>query len=379
MRQTAIPAMWMRGGTSKGLFVKTSALPADRALRDRVLLAAMGSPDPRQIDGLGGAHPLSSKVAMVSLSSRPGIDLEFLFAQLQPDLDTVDTTPNCGNMLAGVVPFALESGMVQPRGERSSFRVLTLNTGMAADITVPTPGGQVEYEGAARIDGVPGSAAPVAIAFLDTAGSVCASLLPTGHARDVVTVTGLGFAPFTLEVSCIDNGMPLVMVRAADLGVTGLESVAELNANAGLKQRIEALRLQISLAMGLGDVSAKNYPKMTLVAAPQHGGAISTRSFIPHVCHEAIGVLAAVTVATAVKMPGTVCEGLAQLPGAQGVEGATTVSVEHPSGEFSVTLQSDPAAPAGVGRAALLRTARLLMRGEVMVPHAVWSGAGRMD
>jgi 4-oxalomesaconate tautomerase len=255
--QTAIPCLLMRGGTSKGPFFRATDLPSDLPTRDRVLLAAMGSPDKRQIDGVGGAHPLTSKVGIVSLSDKDGIDLEFLFAQLQPDKDTVDTTPNCGNMLAGVVPFALETGMVQPRGETSTFRVLTLNTGMAADITVQTPGGQVEYEGSARIDGAPGSSAPIEISFLDTAGSVCAGLLPTGKARDTVTVKGEGFEPFTLDVTCIDNGMPLVIFKAADVGATGLETVAELNADTGLKRRIEALRLQISQAMGLGDVSAK--------------------------------------------------------------------------------------------------------------------------
>lgn len=369
--QTAIPCLLMRGGTSKGPFFRASDLPSDLPTRDRVLLAAMGSPDRRQIDGVGGAHPLTSKVGIVSLSDKEGIDLEFLFAQLQPDKDTVDTTPNCGNMLAGVVPFALETGMVQPRGETSTFRVLTLNTGMAADITVQTPGGQVEYEGSARIDGAPGSSAPIEISFLDTAGSVCSGLLPTGKPRDTVTVTGEGFEDFTLDVTCIDNGMPLVIFKAADVGATGLETVAELNADTDLKRRIEALRLQISQTMGLGDVSAKNYPKMTLIAPPQHGGALTTRSFIPHVCHDAIGVLAAVTVGTAVKMPGTVCEGVAQLQ--QGT-GPLTVSVEHPTGEFSVTLDSDPAHPDVVTKAALLRTARLLMRGEVMVPRSVWDG-----
>ena len=369
--QTAIPCLLMRGGTSKGPFFRASDLPSDLPTRDRVLLAAMGSPDRRQIDGVGGAHPLTSKVGIVSLSDKEGIDLEFLFAQLQPDKDTVDTTPNCGNMLAGVVPFALETGMVQPRGETSTFRVLTLNTGMAADITVQTPGGQVEYEGSARIDGAPGSSAPIEISFLDTAGSVCSGLLPTGKPRDTVTVTGEGFEPFTLDVTCIDNGMPLVIFKASDVGATGQETVAELNADTDLKRRIEALRLQISQTMGLGDVSAKNYPKMTLIAPPQHGGALPTRSFIPHVCHDAIGVLAAVTVGTAVKMPGTVCEGVAQLQ--QGT-GPLTVSVEHPTGEFSVTLDSDPAHPDVVTKAALLRTARLLMRGEVMVPRSVWDG-----
>ena len=372
--QTAIPCLMMRGGTSKGPFFNEADLPSDIATRDRVLLAAMGSPDKRQIDGLGGAHPLTSKVGIVRRSKVSGVDLDFLFAQLQPANDTVDTTPNCGNMLAAVVPFALETGMLKAKGDQSTFRVLTLNTDMQCDITVETPDGVVQYEGNARIDGAPGTSAPVVINFLDTAGSVCSGLLPTGKVKDTLTVTGEGFEPFTLDVTCIDNGMPLVMFKASDIGRTGYESVAEMNADTALKAKIEALRLQVSRLMGLGDVSQKNYPKMTLIAPPQHGGALSTRSFIPHVCHDAIGVLAAVTVGTACVLEGSVCEGVAEMP-----SGLTkNVSVEHPTGEFSVALQTEPASqlPGGqlVKQAALLRTARLLMRGEVMVPASVWQG-----
>jgi 4-oxalomesaconate tautomerase len=372
--QTGIPCLLMRGGTSKGPFFNEADLPSDTATRDRVLLAAMGSPDKRQIDGLGGAHPLTSKVGIVRKSKVPGVDLDFLFAQLQPDKDTVDTTPNCGNMLAAVVPFALETGMVKAQGDQSTFRVLTLNTDMQCDISVETKGGLVQYEGTARIDGAPGTSAPVVINFLDTAGSVCDGLLPTGHVKDTLTVTGAGFEPFTLDVTCIDNGMPLVMFKASDVGRTGYESVAEMNADTELKTKIEALRLQVSRLMGLGDVSQKNYPKMTLIAPPQNGGAITTRSFIPHVCHDAIGVLAAVTVGTACVLEGSVCDGVAQMPSGL----AKNVSVEHPTGEFSVALQTEPALdlPGGqlVKQAALLRTARLLMRGEAMVPSSIWQG-----
>ncbi|MBS0354673.1 MAG: 4-oxalomesaconate tautomerase [Proteobacteria bacterium] len=359
--QTPIKTCFMRGGTSKGPFFNAADLPADIATRDRVLLAVMGSPDRRQIDGLGGAHPLTSKVGIVSKSTVPGVDLDFLFAQLQPDKDTVDTTPNCGNMLAAVVPFALEAGMLQARGETSTFRVLTLNTDMQCDITVQTPGGQVEYAGDARIDGAPGSSAPITINFLDTAGSVCSGLLPTGQVKDVID---------GIEVTCIDNGMPLVIFRAADVGRTGYESVAEMNADTELKDRIERLRIACGHAMGLGDVSSKNYPKMTLVAPARDGGSLTTRSFIPHVCHDAIGVLAAVTVATACVLEGSVTEGIAKVPDGN----VKAVSVEHPTGEFSVELELDPANPQNVTRAALLRTARLIMRGEVMVPATVWDG-----
>ena len=368
----------MRGGTSRGPFFLASDLPGDLATRNRVLLAVMGSPDKRQIDGLGGAHPLTSKVGIVSMGSKPGVALDFLFAQLQPDKDTVDTTPNCGNMLAAVLPFALECGLIQAQGDTTTVRVLTLNTDMQCDVTVQTPmtpsGRQVRYDGDARIDGVPGASAPITINFLDTAGSVCAGLLPTGRVRDRVTVDAdpaQGLEGFTLDVTCIDNGMPLVMLRASDLGCTGQESVAELNADTRLKQRLEALRLKTGQLMGLGDVGKKSFPKMTLVSRPLAGGALSTRSFIPHVCHDAIGVLAAVTVGTACVLDGSVTEGIAVMPSGN----PKVVSVEHPTGEFSVELGIDPANPQQVTRAALLRTARLIMRGEVMVPSAVWVGA----
>jgi 4-oxalomesaconate tautomerase len=368
--QTAIPCYFMRGGTSKGPFFLASDLPQDIATRDKVLLAVIGSPDKRQIDGLGGAHPLTSKVGIVSRSDTPGVTIDFLFAQLQLDKDTVDTTPNCGNMLAAVLPFAIERGLVTAQGNSTTARVLTLNTGMQCDVTIQTPGGQVQYAGDARIDGAPGASAPVTINFLDTAGSVCSGLLPTGKVKDTVHVEGADFAPFDIEVTCIDNGMPLVMMRATDMGRTGYESVADLNADTELKTKLEALRLKVSLQMGLGDVTVKNYPKMTLIAAPKDGGSITTRSFIPHVCHDAIGVLAAVTVGTACVLKGSVCEGIAVMP----TGAAKKVSVEHPTGEFSVELETDPAHPQNVTKAALLRTARLIMRGEVMVPTSVWAG-----
>jgi 4-oxalomesaconate tautomerase len=368
-----VPCLLMRGGTSRGPFFLESDLPAMQPARDQLLLAALGSPDRRQIDGLGGAHPLTSKAGIVRASTTPGVALDFLFAQLQPDSDVVDTTPNCGNMLAAVVPFALERGLIAPQGDTTTVRVLTLNTGMQCDVTVQTPAGRLQYGGDARIDGVPGTAAPITINFLDTAGSVCPALLPTGRVLDRIEVAapaGAGFASFTIATTLIDNGMPMVLVRAADLDRSGYEGVAELNADTELKARLEALRLTVGPLMGLGDVAKKNYPKMCLVAAPRDGGGIATRCFIPYVCHDSIGVLAAVTVATACVLEGSVTQGLAALP--PGL--VKTVSVEHPSGEFSVELGLDPEHPQQVTRAALLRTARLIMRGEVMIPETAWKG-----
>jgi 4-oxalomesaconate tautomerase len=365
-----IPCLLMRGGTSRGPFFLESDLPSGEAARNQVLLKAMGSPDKRQIDGLGGANPLTSKVGIVRKSHTPGVALDFLFAQLQPEQDTVDTTPNCGNMLAAVVPFALERGLIEPDGDATTVRVLTLNTAMQCEITVQTPHGNIRYTGDASIDGVPGTASPIAINFLDTAGSVCSSLLPTGNTSDILRIEGVGFDPFSIEITCIDNGMPMVLLRASDMQRTGYEPVDEMNGDTMLKNRLEALRLKAGQLMGLGDVTKNSYPKMCLLAPPKNGGSISTRCFIPHVCHEAIGVLAAVTVGTACVLRGSVADGIAFVE--DGV--IKIISVEHPTGEFSVELGIDPENPQNVVRAALLRTARLIMRGEVMIPRAFLTG-----
>ena len=361
--QTRIPCVLMRGGTSKGPYFLASDLPRDPQLRDRVLLSVMGSPDRRQIDGLGGADPLTSKVAIVSKSSRPGIDIDYLFAQVGIEEADVDVTPNCGNMLAGVGPFAIEQGLIPATAPVTFVRIYMENSSNIAVAGVQTPNGRVEYSGEAHIDGVPGTAAPISIELLDTAGSACGSLLPTGNLTDMVD---------GVAVTCIDNGMPVVLMRAADLGCTGYESCDALDTDTVLKARIEKIRLQVGPLMNLGDVAKKVVPKMCLIAPPVAGGAIATRTFIPKVCHSAIGVLGAVTVATACVLPGTVAYDLARLP-----DGAVKlVAVEHPTGEFTVELETDESSNhKTVKRSALLRTARRLMDGYVYIPRAVWSGA----
>jgi 4-oxalomesaconate tautomerase len=374
--QARIPAYFYRGGTSRGPFFLASDLPTDKIERDQVLLAIMGSPDKRQIDGMGGANPLTSKVGIVSASTTPGVDLDFLFAQVSLDKPLVDTTPNCGNMLAAVLPFAIERGLIPITGATTSARVLTLNTQMQCDVTVQTPNGFIEYEGDAKIDGVPGTSAPISINFLDTAGSVCSGLLPTGKVLDRIQVQPLpsagsaegasqSFESFSIDVTCIDNGMPMVLMRAVDLQRTGNESVDQMNADTDLKMRLEVIRITCGHLMGLGDVTDKPFPKMCLVAPPVHGGSINTRCFIPHVCHDAIGVLAAVTVGTACVLDGSVTQGLASIKLGQ----TKVISVEHPSGEFTVELSLDSHDSQKITRAALLRTARLIMQGEVLLPR----------
>ncbi|TXS90318.1 4-oxalomesaconate tautomerase [Parahaliea maris] len=361
--QTAIPCSVMRGGTSKGLYFLASDLPADTQARDAVLLAAMGSPDTRQIDGMGGAHPLTSKVAVLSPSQREGIDVEYLFLQVVVDKAEVSDAQNCGNILAGVGPFAIEAGLVSAGDPVTDVSIYMVNTGATAVARVETPGGRVKYDGDARIDGVPGTAAPVPIDFRDIAGSSCGALLPTGNAVDEFD---------GVEVTCIDNGMPVVVLNAADFGLRGDESPAELEANDVLRQRIESIRLQAGSHMNLGDVSAKTVPKMSLVSAAAAGGDINTRTFIPHRVHEAIGVLGSVSVATACVLPGSVAQ---KVIASRAGDGEHRFEVEHPTGFFTVEMEvagSDAMDTLEVRRAALLRTARLLMRGEVMVPASVW-------
>jgi 4-oxalomesaconate tautomerase len=360
MGQTAIPCTVMRGGTSKGLYFRLSDLPTNLAVRDAVLLAAMGSPDARQIDGMGGAHPLTSKIAVVGPSTHPDADVDYLFLQAVVDEARIDAGQNCGNLLAGVGPFAIEAGLFAATGDLTNVRINMLNTKSLAVAAIQTPGGKVRYDGDARIDGVPGTAAPVPIDFLDVAGSTCGALLPTGNARD--TVQGI-------ELTAIDNGMPVVVMRASDFGKTGYETPEALEADAELKARVEAIRLQIGPRMNLGDVAKKTVPKMCLVAPAQHGGAICTRNFIPHRVHEAIGVFGAVSVATACVLPGSVAQDIAQ------VRDPSSLDVEHPTGFFTVAM--DVAMEGNelkVRRAALLRTARRLMRGEVYVPASLWAG-----
>lgn len=344
-----VRCMWMRGGTSKGGYFLDADLPSDVVARDLLLLGVMGSPDLRQIDGMGGGDPLTSKVAVVGPPTRNDADVDYLFLQVFVDRAVVTDKQNCGNILAGVGPFAIERGLVTARGDVTTVRIHMVNTGQVAVAEVATPGGRVTYTGAARIDGVPGHHAAVPLTFLDTAGSTCGALLPTGRAVDVID-----------GVACtlIDNGMPVVVMRAADLGITGSEAPAALEANADLRARLEAIRLQAGPLMNLGDVRDASVPKLTLVAPPRAGGALLTRTFIPHKCHDAIGVLGAVSVATAALLPGSPAAAVAIVP-----DGARKVlAVEHPTGEMTVIADLLDGA---VRQAAILRTARKLMDGVV--------------
>lgn len=344
--QDGVRCMWMRGGTSKGGYLLAEDLPEDR---DGFLLRVMGSPDPRQIDGMGGADPLTSKIAVVQRSERPGVDIDYLFLQVYVDEPIVTDAQNCGNILAGVGPFAIERGLIEAEDEQTEVRIFMENTGQVATAKIATPDRRVTYAGDARIDGVPGTAAAVPITFADTAGSSCGALLPTGHAVDIIE-----------GVACtlIDNGMPCVVMLASDLGIEGTETPDTLEADGNLKAKLEAIRLKAGPMMNLGDVAKKSVPKMTMVSSARAGGAISTRTFIPHRCHDAIGVLGAVSVATACLLPEGPAAKLAVVP--DGNE--KLISVEHPTGEMSVVATVRDGV---VTDAAVLRTARKLFDGYV--------------
>lgn len=352
--QTAIPFMQFRGGSSKGLFFLSKDLPEEiEAIKRTVLVAMEGTTtgDPRQIDGLGGAHSLTSKAAVVGPSTHPDADVDYLFLQVVVGKGQVSTGQTCGNILAGVAPFAIETGLVKASEPVTRVRVNMLNTGGICEVLVETPRGQVNYAGTASIDGVPGTAAPIICNYLDVAGSTCGALLPTGNALEVVDGH---------QLTCIDNGMPVVLLRAADFGLSGYESVEDLSKNVELKAKIERIRIQIGPLMNLGDVAQKTVPKMCLIAPPKDGGVLHTRMFIPHVVHDAIGVLAAISVATAVVVPGSV----AQLLNPD----VSLFSIEHPSGECTVQLDYELVdEKIVVKKAGVLRTSRLLSRGEVFV------------
>lgn len=354
--QIAVPCMVFRGGTSRGCFFLASDLPSAIDERDQLLLAVMGSPDERQIDGLGGAHPLTSKVAVISPSADSTADVDYLFLQVSVDTAIVSRTQNCGNMLAAVGPFAIEIGLVKAEPESTTIRINMLNTGAKAKVVVQTPERSVTYSGTVGIDGVPGTSAPVLLEFLEIEGSTCGALLPTGNVVDVID---------GIDVTCIDNGMPVVLLRAADVDLIGSEPPDALEADANLKERIEHIRLKAGELMNLGDVSNKTVPKVSLLSAPLTGGTINTRTFIPHRVHEAVGVLGAVSVATACLLPGSIANETARLDDA---DGCNQLDIEHPTGFFTVEVEvSQRQGRLSVERASLLRTARLLMRGEVMV------------
>ncbi|MEM7539629.1 MAG: 4-oxalomesaconate tautomerase [Chloroflexota bacterium] len=369
MTQRAIPCVLMRGGTSRGPYFKAEDLPSDPDVRDQVLLRVMGSPDLRQIDGLGGATTVTSKVAIVSLSEHPDADIDYLFAQVEPDRPIVDTSPTCGNMLSGVGPFAIEEGIFPASDGETTMRIRNVNTDSIIAATVQTPNGNVTYDGDCAIAGVPGTAAPIPMRFFNITGSKTGKLLPTGNLRDEFD---------GVEVTCLDVGMPMVIIRAEALGKTANETPADLQGDADFMARLESIRRQAGEKMGFGDVSDSVIPKPALVGPPQNtgpdGGHFRSRYFTPTSCHPSYAVSGSICVSVCAALPGTIMDGVAQLD-----ERFPQLSrIEHPSGVIDVTLDlktSNCPSPDGqfeVISGGVLRTARRIFAGQVYVPSSVW-------
>ncbi len=355
MGYESIPYMQIRGGSSKGIYFDKNDLPQDENLRDEIILSIVGR-DSRQIDGLGGANPLTSKVAIVSKSEKENCDIDFLFVQVVVGENRVDSSPNCGNILSGVGVFAIENKMVLPTEDMTTIKVNMINSNNICELVMQTPNKKLKFDGDARIDGVPGTSAPIICNYLDVAGSVCGSLFPTGNKKDIVN---------DIDITCIDNGMPVVLINANQLGITGYESCEELSKNSELRKTLEELRLEVGPMMNLGEVSKKVVPKMTIVSAPKNGGSINTRTFIPHNCHAAIGVLGAVSVASACLYDECVTSDIIKVKNMP----IANLTIEHPSGEFTVELTSEKINDElSIKKAGLLRTARLLSKG-VAYPH----------
>lgn len=354
-----IPCVLMRAGTSRGPFFLREWLPADDAARDEALIGAIGASDLLQVDGVGGGSTLTSKVAIVSKSSQPGCDVDYLFAQVGVGQKSVDTRPNCGNMLSGVAPFAIEQGLVPAQDGETTVRVFNVNTRSRIDVTVQTPGRRVVYDGETGIDGVAGTAAPIRLNFLDAWGAVTGSLFPTGQRIDVIA---------GLEVTCIDAAMPLVILRASDLGLTGRETPAELDADRELLARVEAVRCAAGLAMGLGDVSNSVVPKPVIASGGDDAHSITSRYFTPRRCHASHAVTGAIGVATAFALPGTVISGCTDRAGVRGI------AVLHPQGRIEIEVAVEGTGiDARIQRAALVRTARKILQGELHIPPYVFS------
>ena len=356
MPLTGIPFLFMRGGTSRGPYFKRADLPEDLDQLADILVAAVGAGHPLNIDGVGGSAAVTTKVVMLSASERPDADIDYFFAQVAVEEPLVDYKPTCGNMLSGVASAAVEMGLIEASDPETRVRIHAVNTGARVEAVIQTPGGMVEYEGNTAIDGVPGTAAPVLLNFMDVVGSVTGSLLPTGSTLEVID---------GIEVTCIDVAMPMVIARASDFGLTGYETRDELDANKAFYERMEPIRLEAGRRMGMSDVSESVTPKFGLLAPARDGGAICARYFMPWSCHPTMAVTGSQCLASCLLTPDTVASGLANIPNAS----PAVVRIEHPSGHIDVTVDYRQDANGFTLRSAgLLRTTRLLARGDLMVP-----------
>jgi len=361
MSQTAIPYLFMRGGTSRGPYFRREDLPEDLDQLAKVLIAVTGSGHRLNIDGIGGGDAVTTKCALLSKSDRADADIDYFFAQVAVEEQLVDFKPTCGNILSGVGPAAIEMGLVTPTGDETEITIHAVNTGALVKATIATPNGQLTYDGDIEIAGVPGSSAPVKLSFMGVVGSATGAFLPTGNLRDKID---------GITVTCMDVAMPVVLARAADFGLTGFETVAELDGNRTFFERFEAIRIEAGKRMGIGDCSKSVTPKFALLAAAQEGGTIATRYFMPWKTHPTMAVTGAQCIASCALTPGSVADGLLTRPDSSPAE----VVLEHASGTIDVLVDFDTSDGFALNAAGLIRTARKIAAGEVFVPAALWDG-----
>lgn len=346
----------MRGGTSKGVYFALDDLPADEATRNALILRLVGG-DARQINGLGGGDMLTAKVAVVSRSAEPQVDLDYRFIQVVPGENRVDTGPTCGNILSAVGAFAIERGMLAAADGETTVTVRDINTGARIEQVVQTPAARVRYDGDTAIAGAPDTAAPVRLYYLDFVGVKTGALFPANARQQTIAAA---------RVTCIDAAMPCVIAAADSMGARGDESRDELQNNARLLSRVEEVRLAAARQMGMGDARGKVTPKFILVSAARGGGAVCARYFTPVTAHAAFAVSGGIALAVAALSGGTTANDCATLPAVADITDEVTLAIEHPSGDMQVSVRRD--ADGAPVKAGIVRTARLIMIGEARIP-----------
>ena len=360
-RLREIPFFFMRGGTSRGPYFNAADLPENREDISRILLQVIGAGHPLNIDGIGGGNQVTNKVAILSRSNDEETDIDYLFAQVSVTDQLVDFKPTCGNILSGVGPAAIEMGLMPASDSVTKVRIKLVNTGALVEARVQTPGGIVCYEGNTSIDGVPGTAARIDLQFMDVVGSVTGHLLPTGNLRDCFD---------DVEVTCMDVAMPIVIARADAFGLSGYETVEQLESNTDFMARMQAIRLAAGAAMGMGDVSSSVTPKFALFAPAKRGGTIAARYFMPWQAHPSMAVTGAQCLASCAVLPGSIAEGLLVQP----TKRPATITIEHPSGmidvivDYSFDYRGDDVGNVGgfaLRSAGIVRTARKLAAGNL--------------
>ena len=360
--QISIPAVYMRGGTSKGLLFNKHYLPKDQSKLDKYLLAALGSPDLRQINGMGGATSVTSKVCIISKSTQKNVDIDYLFAQVIIDKAKVDYGPTCGNMLSAVGPFSIENGFIDADEGETKIIIRSVNTGSIIEAVVPTPNKKIKYMGDFKIDGVPGKGAPILLKFKNLVGGATGKMLPTGKPN--ITVKGI-------EVTCLDISMPIVMAKAADFGISGKETSNELNKNMELLNKIEEIRVIAGAQMGLGDVSGKVIPKFALLSKPLNGGTITSRYFTPKTCHETHAATGTNCIASACLISDTIASKISQIE----VKQENKVTVEHPLGSIDCFVETSLSTADNendfIISCGIYRTSRKIMDGKIYIPQNI--------